>query len=129
MTETGTGLVTEFSFELPKGFVDKSGHVHRDGVMRLATARDEIMPLRDHRVKDNDAYLTVLLLARVITRLGELTDINPSIVEGLFTADLAYLQNLYRQINIDGQTAAEVQCPHCSQPFDVELAGDAAGRS
>lgn len=129
MIETVPGLVTEFSFELPKGYVDRDGVVHRSGVMRLATARDEILPLRDHRVRDNDAYLTVLLLSRVVTSLGELTDINPSVIEGLFTVDLTHLQDLYRRINIDGQAAADVQCPHCAQEFTVDLTGGSAGRS
>ncbi len=129
MTETASGLVTEFAFQLPKGFVDADGNVHREGVIRLATARDEIMLLRDHRVRDNEAYLTVLLLSRVISRLGELADVNPSVIEGLFTADLAYLQSLYRRINIDGSGEADVRCPHCAQEFAVDMTGDAAGRS
>ena len=129
MTESPSGLTTEYAFELPKGFVDGSSTVHRSGVMRLATARDEILPLRDHRVRDNDAYLTVLLLSRVVTRLGDLAEVTPAVIEGLFTADLAYLQELYRRINIEGQAAIEAQCPHCAQSLVVDLAGDAAGRS
>lgn len=123
------GLTTEFAFELPIGFVDAGGQVHKNGVMRLATARDEILPLRDSRVKDNDAYLTVLLLSRVVTRLGELDDITPAVVEGLFTADLGFLQDLYQRINRDGHTLAEVQCPACEHHFAVDLAGDDAGES
>lgn len=129
MIETSPGLVTEYAFELPKGYVDNRGSVHRQGVMRLATARDEILPLRDHRVRDNEAYMTILLLSRVITRLGDLPEVNPSVIENMFTADLAHLQDLYRTINIDGQATTEVACPHCAQEFTVELAGDAAGRS
>jgi len=63
-------LRTEFPFTLPKGYVDGDGTLHRHGVMRLATARDEIAPLRDSRVQENEAYLTVILLSRVITELG-----------------------------------------------------------
>src|SRR5262245_13091136 len=102
------GLQTEFAFELPRGYVDESGAVHKHGVMRLATARDEIMPLRDARVRDNEAYLTILLLARVVTRLGEITDVNAGVIERLFAADLAFLQDLYRRINQEGHTLAAV---------------------
>lgn len=129
ITEAEPGLTTEFSFELPRGFVDAQGQVHRRGVMRLATARDELLPLRDHRVRDNDAYITVLLLSRVLVSLGDLPEVNPSTIEGLFTADLAYLQNLYQRLNIDGGTEAEVTCPHCSSDFTVDMAGDASGES
>lgn len=123
------GLVTEFSFELPKGYVDSSGMVHREGVMRLATARDEIMPLRDARVRDNESYLTIVLLARVITRLGGLADVNAGVIEGLFTPDLAYLQDLYRRVNQEGHTHAAVTCPACQNEFTIDLAGDALGES
>ncbi len=122
-------LVTEFSFELPVGFVDGSGQVHKQGVMRLATARDEILPLRDSRVRDNEAYLTVLLLSRVITKLGTLESISPATIEGLFTADLGFLQQLYQRINRDGQALADVQCPSCDHHFAVDLAGDRSGES
>lgn len=123
------GLVTEFSFELPKGYVDGSGGLHRHGTMRLATARDEILPLRDPRVRDNDAYLTVLLLSRVVTGLGTLSEVNPGVIEGLFTADLVYLQALYRRINIEGRAEADVECPHCAKTFVVDLGGGPAGGS
>jgi hypothetical protein len=93
------GFQTEVEFELPKGYVDESGTLHRRGVMRLATAADEILPLRDPRVQQNEAYLAVIVLARVITRLGMLPDIHAGIVEGLFASDLAYLQRLYEQLN------------------------------
>lgn len=123
------GLITEFDFELPKGFVDRHGALHRVGSMRLATARDEIAPLRDPRVRDNEAYLTVVLLSRVITRLGELHEITPAVIEAMFTADIAYLQELYRRINQEGRAHADVTCPHCTEGFVVDLAGDPAGRS
>ena len=93
------GLQTEYRFTLPKGYVDSYGNLHRKGTMRLATARDEIQPLRDPRVKENEAYLTVILLARVITELGDVDTINPKVVEGFFAADLNYLQDFYRIIN------------------------------
>jgi hypothetical protein len=92
-------LQTEFDFTLPKGYVDRQGALHRDGRMRLATAADEIMPLRDPRVKANPAYLTVIVLSRVVTRLGALDELSPPVIEGLFVEDLAFLQQLYRRIN------------------------------
>lgn len=92
-------LQTEFEFELPKGYLDVDGTLHRKGVMRLATAMDEIIPMRDPRVRANPAYATVIILARVITRLGALEEMNPAIVEGFFAGDLNYLQNFYRRIN------------------------------
>jgi len=122
-------LCTEFPFVLPRGYVDPSGTLHRDGVMRLATARDELVPLRDDRVRENPPYLTVVLLGRVITRLGSVTDIHAGIVENLFAADLAFLQDLYRRVNQEGHTRAGVTCPHCEQPFEVELGGSRLGES
>jgi hypothetical protein len=126
---TESGLQTEFSFDLPLGFEDQSGLVHRRGTMRLARARDEIVPLRDPRVRDNEAYLTVLLLSRTVTRLGTLKTVDASVIEGLFTPDLAFLQNLYRRINSEGHTHAAVTCPSCHEEFSVDLAGDASGGS
>ena len=90
---------TEFEFTLPCGFLDEDGTLHRDGVMRRATAADEILPLKDPRVQKNEAYLVVILLARVITRLGSVAAINPKVIEGLFATDLAFLQDLYNRIN------------------------------
>jgi hypothetical protein len=122
-------LQTEFEFTLPKGYVDAEGTLHRAGTMRLATAMDEIAPLRDPRVKANQAYLSVVVLARVITRLGKLSEINTNLVESLFTADLAYLQDFYRQINSDeGSASMSVTCPECQHVFEVETAGQ-GGRS
>lgn len=114
-------LQTEFEFSLPRGYVDSEGNLHKDGVMRLATAADEILPLKDSRVKTNQAYLVIILLARVITKLGSLSEINTKIVEGLFSADLAYLQTLYRHINENGHTLIETTCPECSKSYAVEL--------
>ena len=123
------GLRTEFSFELPLGYVDPQGRVHRDGVMRLATARDELVPVRDDRVRENPAYLTVVLLARVITRLGALDEVHAGIVEDLFAADVAFLQDLYRRINREGQSALRATCPDCGCEFSVDVAGDRSGES
>ena len=122
-------LRTEFPFELPRGYVDEQGTVHRDGVMRLSTARDELVPLRDLRVQENPAYLSVVLLGRVITRLGTLTSVHDGVVENMFASDLAFLQDFYRRINAEGHTRAAVRCPHCSEPFEVELGGSRLGES
>jgi hypothetical protein len=111
---------TEHEFTLPMGLLSDDGTLHRDGAMRLATAADEILPLRDPRVEKNPAYLTVVLLSRVITRLGPQRELTPKDVEGLFSADLAYLQDLYNEINrVDGEASA-VTCPECSHDFEVE---------
>jgi hypothetical protein len=122
-------LRTEFAFELPRGYVDESGTVHREGVMRLATARDELIPLRDVRVQENPAYLSVVLLGRVITRLGTVAHMHDGVVENMFASDLAFLQDFYRQVNAEGHTRAGVTCPHCEQPFEVELGGSRLGES
>lgn len=114
-------IQTEFEFTLPRGYVDAEGNVHREGVMRLATAMDEIAPMRDPRVRSNQAYLVVILLSRVITRLGQIRTLNPGIVENLFSADLAYLQDFYRRINETGTSAVEVICPQCEHRFEVEI--------
>lgn len=115
-------LQTQFQFTLPRGFVDQDGNVHREGVMRLATAMDEITPLRDLRVRTNQAYLVIILLSRVIVRLGTLTAVSTQVVENLFAADLAYLQAFYRQINEQGTSVIQLQCPECNHEFGVDLA-------
>ncbi len=122
-------LRTEFTFELPRGYVDPSGTLHRSGVMRLATARDELVPLRDDRVRENPAYLTVVLLARVVSRLGSIDDVHVGIIENLFASDLAFLQDLYRRVNTEGTTQAGVRCPECKHSFAVDLAGGRLGES
>jgi len=114
-------LQTEFPFTLPMGYVDAEGVRHQEGVMRLATAFDEIIPLKDPRVQSNPAYMVVILLARVVTRLGELEVINPKVIEGLFAADLSYLQDLYSRINKNGHNRVETECPHCEQAFALEI--------
>lgn len=120
---------TEFAFELPRGYVDDGGVVHRSGVMRLATARDELVPLRDDRVRENAAYLTVVLLARVIVRIGAVTDVHAGVVENLFASDLAFLQDMYRRVNSEGHTRAAVACPECGHGFSVDVAGGRLGES
>jgi len=116
-------LQTEFQFTLPRGYVDSEGNLHKEGVMRLATAMDEIAPLRDPRVNANQAYLVVVLLSRVISKLGSLSDVNTRVIEELFSADLAYLQSFYRQINENGASAIPAICPECNHSFEMEMAG------
>jgi hypothetical protein len=114
-------FTVEHEFELPKGYVDAEGNLHRKGVMRLATAADEILPMRDPRVQSLPAYLIVILLSRVVVRLGKLSQIHPGVIEGLFSEDLAYLQDLYNRIN--GLTSPHIalQCPHCGRAFEAEV--------
>lgn len=112
---------TEFPFTLPKGYIDMDGNVHRDGVMRLANAADEILPLKDPRVQQNAGYLTIILLARVITKLGTLPAIDTRIVEKLFTMDLAYLQDLYQRINSMEMPVYKGICPHCGKEVDIPV--------
>jgi len=120
-------LKTEYEFTLPDGYTDSKGLVHRNGVMRRATALDEIAPLRDPRVKTNQAYLTIVLLTRVISKLGDLVEVNTNVVENLFTSDVAYLQDFYRKINSNGKSHQTVTCPECSHEFQVE--GDGLGEA
>ena len=112
---------TEFPFILPRGYVDASGTVFKHGVMRLATAKDEIAPLQDYRVQSNRAYLVIILLSRVIVKLGELRTIDTDVIENLFSADLAYLQEFYRKINEEGSAKVHVACPSCKTEFDVDM--------
>jgi hypothetical protein len=114
-------LKTEFEFELPMGYVDKEGNLHKKGTMRLATAMDEITILNDMRVQTNEAYIVIVLLARVITNLGTLKSVNNNVIENLFAADLTFLQEFYRQINESGHTRREYSCPHCEEPFELDL--------
>jgi len=112
-------LQTEFEFTLPKGFVDRDGNLHKTGIMRLANARDEIAPLQDPRVQRNEAFLAVIVLSRVIVKLGELSEVTPATIEGLFSADFAYLQDFYGRINANGHHRIEVECPECEASFEV----------
>ncbi|GCB46893.1 secreted protein [Streptomyces sp. NL15-2K] len=123
------GLRTEFEFELPRGYVDEEGTVHRHGSMRLATARDELRPQIDLRVKENPAYLSVVLLSQVITRIGTITDVHAGVVERMYATDVAFLQDFYRRVNSEGHTRAAVTCPHCEGGFEVDLSGGRLGES
>jgi hypothetical protein len=114
-------MQTEIAFTLPRGYMDPQGALHREGTMRLATARDEIEPLRDVEVRQNQAYLSVLLLSRTITRIGDVTEITPELVEGLFAADFDHLQRLYERLNSDGDAVGVVSCPSCAHRFEVDL--------
>ena len=122
-------ITTEYEFELPRGYVDGSGVVHRHGSMRLATARDELVPLIDLRVKENPAYLSVVLIGLVVTRIGAVTDVHAGVIERLFASDLAFLQDFYRRINAEGHSRAEVTCPSCECAFEVDFAGSRLGES
>jgi hypothetical protein len=121
-------MKTEYAFTLPRGYVDAHGAVHRDGTMRLATARDEIEPLRDANVRQNEAYLTVLLLARVVTRIGDVNQITPEMIEQLYAADFDHLQRLYERLNTNGEVVGSVTCPECSHAFEVDLSEIEDGR-
>lgn len=112
---------TEFEFTLPKGYVTEEGNLHKKGTMRLATAADEILPMKDPRVQSNPAYLTVILLSRVITGLGSLESINPKVIENLFASDLSYLQEFYRRINENGTNRIKTSCPKCEHWFELEV--------
>ena len=114
-------IQTEFEFSLPVGYQDNEGNLHREGTMRLATAADEILPLKDPRVQSNQAYLIIILLSRVITRLGGVEHINPKTIEGLYAQDLAYLQNFYNTINGNGHAHLPAVCPKCEHQFEVAL--------
>lgn len=114
-------LQTEFEFHLPRGYADPEGNLHQKGTMRLATAKDEILPLQDPRVQRNEAYLSVILLSRVITRLGDVRDVNPGVIENLYASDLAFLQDLYNRINGNGHSQIAAECPRCEARFEVEV--------
>jgi hypothetical protein len=122
-------LRTQFDFVLPRGYVDDDGVVHREGTIRLATARDELLPLYDGRVRERPEWLTVVLLSRVITRLGTIDNVTDWMIEHLFASDLAFLQDLYRRVNQEGHTRALVTCPGCSHEFTVDVAGGGLGGS
>jgi hypothetical protein len=114
-------LQTEYEFTLPKGFVDEEGNLHKKGIMRLATAADEILPMKDPRVQKNPAYLTTIVLSRVVTKLGDLSDVNPGIIEKIFVSDLTYLQEFYQRINGNGNFTIKATCPECGKKFKQEI--------
>ena len=125
---SGGVLQTEFEFSLPQGYADDDGNLHREGVMRLATAADEIKPLKDPRVQANSSYLTIIILARVVTELGTLDNVTPHVIENLFVSDLEYLQDLYERVNIQGRDAVDTTCPSCGEEFSVDLQPESAIR-
>ena len=110
---------TEVEFSLPKGFMDPASGLQKQGTMRLATAADEILPLKDPRVQTNPAYLSVILLSRVVTKLGDLSDVTPKVIEGLFASDMTYLQAMYHELNGEGHVVATATCPKCEHGFEV----------
>jgi len=123
MTTAATGLRTEYPFVLPRGFVAEDGRVHRDGALRLATAKDELNAQAEPLVRQHPEYLSIYLIMRTVTQLGTLPVIDRFVVEHMFASDLAFLQDLYRRINQLGHTEAEVACPACSHRFLVDVAG------
>jgi len=114
---------TEVDFTLPCGYMDGDGTLHKNGVMRLATAADEILPLKDPRVQSNPAYLTVIVLSRVISKLEGVADVNPKVIENLYAGDVSYLQSLYQKLNTDGKAAQKLICPNCKHDFEPEENG------
>lgn len=124
MTEAA-GLRTEYPFVLPRGFVDTHGRLHREGTLRLATAKDELTAQAEPLVQQNPSYLSLYLIMRTITRLGELATIDRFVMEHMFASDLAFLQDLYRRVNQLGHTEAAVTCPKCEHRFLVDVAGGA----
>lgn len=111
----------EYTFTLPRGYVDMQGNLHKEGVMRLANAKDEILPLRDPRVQQNPAYLTIILLSRVVTKLGTLPTVDTNVIENLYTMDLAYLQDLYQKINTMEMPVYQGECPHCGRKLEIPV--------
>jgi hypothetical protein len=114
-------MQTDFEFTLPKGYIDEAGQVHRNGRMRLARALDEVEALQDPRAQANEAYLPILLMARVVTQLGSLTAVTPDLVANLFAADLAYLEDLYLRLNSTDQVTVGAVCPHCQTQFQLQV--------
>ena len=114
-------MQTHVPFTLPLGVLDEHGETHREGIMRLATARDEIQPLGEAAVRRNEAYLTVLLLARTVEQIGPIEDVTPDVIEGLYAADFDHLQRLYERLNTAGEFVGSVACPDCKRDFEVDL--------
>ena len=115
-------VATEFEFTLPRGLVDEEGRVHRHGVMRLATAKDEMTVQKDRRIKESPEYSTLIMFSRVMVSLGTLTEVTPELLENLFSVDLSYLREFYNRINQQGNLEIPVHCPHCDNRFSTELA-------
>lgn len=110
-------LQTVYPFRLPKGYLDSEGTLHKEGQMRLATARDELSALRDARVKADESYMSTVVLASVVTSLGTVREITTDVIEGLFISDLEFLQNMYETINKADKPQIKVTCPHCAKEF------------
>jgi hypothetical protein len=121
-----SGLRTEYPFVLPRGYVDEDGRVHREGALRLATAKDELNAQAEPLVRQQPTYLSIYLIMRTVTQLGSLPVIDRFVIEHLFASDLAFLQDLYRRVNQLGHTEAEVACPECAHRFVVDISGEAA---
>lgn len=121
------GLQTVYSFTLPVGYQDKTGALHREGEMRLATAGDELSAMRDPAVKADPNYMATRVLSRVVTRLGSLEEITPEVIEGMFVADLEFLQNMYETINAAETPRIQVTCPHCGRQFTDTINFQGAG--
>ncbi len=117
-------LQTEYEFILPKGYVDDEGNLHKNGKMRLSTAADEILPMKDPRVQSNPAYLTIILLSRIVTELGSLKMITPKVIEGLFSGDFSYLQEMYTRVNQNGANSLKAVCPKCEHAFEMEVSSN-----
>src|SRR6056297_1997469 len=126
---TESALQTEHEFTLPQGYVDDEGTLHKEGRMRLATAADEIKPLKDPRVQQNSSYLTIVLLSRVVTDLGSLDSVDTPVIENLFVQDLEYLQGLYERVNNRGANVVPTTCPECGEEFDVAVETGAVSRA
>lgn len=116
-----TAIATEFSFTLPQGLMD-ADRLHRQGKMRLATAKDELWVQAQPQVQNNPSYGALIMLSRVMTRLGSLTSVTPELLEGLVLRDIAYLREFYNRINQNGQAQIPAHCPHCNTQFRVEFA-------
>jgi hypothetical protein len=118
-----SGIRTEYEFVLPRGYLDETGALHRRGVMRMATARDELEPLRDPTILGpDDPRITILVLARVVRTLGTHELVTPHEIEGLFAADLAYLQDFYGVINF-GSDADIASLLEAQRALDAPPAG------
>lgn len=112
---------TEYEFDLPKGFYDQEGKLHKHGIMRLSTAKDEVTAARDPRCRQNQDYIMIVLLSKVVTQLGSLKAVTPETIEELFSCDFSFLQNMYTTINDAEEPVIRVQCPHCGQYFNETL--------
>lgn len=119
-------MQSEFGFTLPRGYLDEKGMLHRDGAMRIARAIDEVAPFEDKRANVNEAYLSILLLSRVIVRLGTVSPVPPAVIERLFASDFAYLQELYLAVNEEASRFLETECPACGERFGLDLLSEAS---